>query len=97
MTDKEDFIVQEAYQPTEEEKQAIKELEDKNQGLVAGDWNSQKTYIKSFKKNLWDDMYKKQNSLCAFCRIHVPKGCLEAYQTADIWSEFVDYLVEMEE
>lgn len=31
------------------------------------------------------------------CKIHVPKGCLEAYQTADIWSEFVDYLVEMEE
>lgn len=31
------------------------------------------------------------------CKIHVPKGCLEAYQTADVWSEFVDYLVEMEE
>ena len=41
MTDKEDFIVQEAYQPTEEEKQAIKELEDKDQGLVAEDWDSQ--------------------------------------------------------
>ena len=31
------------------------------------------------------------------CKIHVPKGCLEAYQTADIWSEFADYMMEMEE
>ena len=31
------------------------------------------------------------------CKIHVPKGCIEAYQTADIWSEFADYMVEMEE
>ena len=80
MTDKEDFIVQEAYQPTEEEKQAIKELEDKDQGLVAGDWNSQKTYIKSFKKNLRNDMYKKQNKLCAFCRIHVPLACVPMHR-----------------
>ena len=74
MTDKEDFIIQEPYQPTEEERQAIKELEDKEQGLVAEDWDSQKTYIKSFKKNLRNDMYKKQNKLCAFCRIHVPSA-----------------------
>lgn len=31
------------------------------------------------------------------CMIHVPKGCLEAYQTADIWSTFAAYMVEMEE
>ena len=31
------------------------------------------------------------------CKIHVPKGCLEAYQTADVWSELTDYMVEMEE
>lgn len=31
------------------------------------------------------------------CKIHVPKGCLEAYQTADIWSTFAAYMVEMEE
>lgn len=31
------------------------------------------------------------------CKIYVPKGCLETYQTADVWSEFVDYMVEMEE
>ena len=30
-------------------------------------------------------------------KIHVPKGCLEAYQTADVWSELIDYMVEMEE
>ena len=31
------------------------------------------------------------------CKIHVPKGCLEAYQTAEYWSEYADYMVEMEE
>ena len=31
------------------------------------------------------------------CKIHVPKGCLEAYQTAANWSSFADYMVEMEE
>ena len=80
MTDKEDFIIQEPYQPTEEERQAIKELEDKEQGLVAEDWDSQKTYIKSFKKNLRNDMYKKQNKLCAFCRIHVPLACVPMHR-----------------
>lgn len=29
--------------------------------------------------------------------IHVPKGCLEAYQTAEYWSEYADHMVEMEE
>lgn len=80
MTDKEDFIVQEPYQPTEEEKQAIKELENKEQGLIADDWDSKKTHIKSFKKNLRDDMYKKQNKLCAFCRIHVPLACVPMHR-----------------
>ena len=80
MTDKEDFIVQGPYQPTEEERQAIKKLEDKEQGLVAEDWDSQKTYIKSFKTNLRNDMYKKQNKLCAFCRIHVPSACVPMHR-----------------
>ncbi|MGN0251662.1 MAG: leucine-rich repeat protein [Oliverpabstia sp.] len=31
------------------------------------------------------------------CRIHVPKGSLEAYQTANLWSELADRMVEMEE
>ena len=31
------------------------------------------------------------------CKIHVPKGCLEAYQNADVWSEFASYMVEMED
>lgn len=30
------------------------------------------------------------------CRIHVPKGCLEAYQTAENWSTYADRMVEME-
>ena len=31
------------------------------------------------------------------CNIYVPKGCLEAYQTAEYWSTYADYMVEMEE
>ena len=50
MTEEEDFVVQKPYQPTDEEKKAIKELEDK--GLVAADWDSGKSQIKSFKENL---------------------------------------------
>lgn len=30
-------------------------------------------------------------------KIHVPKGSLEAYRTADVWSEFANHMVEMEE
>lgn len=50
MTDLEDFIVQDVYQPTEDEKLAIAELEKK--GLVAKDWNSKKKGIKSFNPTL---------------------------------------------
>lgn len=76
MTDIEDFIVQEPYQLKEEEKKAIRELEEKEQGFVADDWDSGKTYIKSFKKNFRKDMYKKQNELCVYCRIHSPSACV---------------------
>lgn len=31
------------------------------------------------------------------CKIHVPKGCLESYQSAENWSTYADYMVEMEE
>ena len=31
------------------------------------------------------------------CKIYVPKGCLEAYQIADIWSKLAEYMVEMED
>lgn len=75
MSEREDFVVQEPYQPTEDEKYAIEQLE--NKGLVADDWNSGKKYIKSFKKNLREDMYEKQNKLCAFCRIHIPLSCVQ--------------------
>lgn len=30
------------------------------------------------------------------CKIYVPKGSLEAYQTADSWSNYASYMVEME-
>lgn len=30
-------------------------------------------------------------------KIYVPRGCLEVYQTAEYWSEYADYMVEMEE
>lgn len=37
------------------------------------------------------------SNISATCKIHVPKGCLEAYQTAANWSTYADYVVEMEE
>jgi len=37
------------------------------------------------------------SNLPEYCKIHVPKGCLEAYQTATNWSTYADYMVEMEE
>lgn len=85
MTDLEDYIVQEPYQPTDGEKQAIKELTDK--GLVASDWDSGKAQIKSFKKNLRDDMYEKQNKLCAYCRIHVPKACVPLHREHIVYKD----------
>lgn len=78
MTVREDFVVQEPYQPSDEEKKAIKELEDK--GLEVGDWDSGKKYIKNFKKNLREYMYDKQNKLCAFCRIHVSLACVPMHR-----------------
>lgn len=72
MTQEEDFIVREPYQPTEEEKQAIAELESR--GLTADDWDSTRKRIKSFKENLRNDMYEKQNGLCVYCRGRIPKA-----------------------
>ena len=80
MTEIEDFIIQEPYKPTKEERLAIRELEEKVSGLVPEDWDSKKTYIKSFKENLRKDMYKKQNELCAFCRIHTSPACVPMHR-----------------
>ena len=38
MTEEEDYIVQNPYQPTEKERLAIEELA--KQGMESGDWNS---------------------------------------------------------
>lgn len=85
MSNQEDFIIREPYQPTEQEKQAIKELEDK--GLVADDWYSGKKYIKSFKENLRSDMYEKQNKLCVYCRIYVPLGCVPMHREHIVYKD----------
>jgi len=37
------------------------------------------------------------SGISSTCKMHVPYGCLEAYQTAEYWSEYADYMVEMEE
>lgn len=73
MTELEDFIVHDPYPPTDKEKTAISELEQK--GLVSDDWNSQKKGIKSFKANILDYMYYEQNCRCAYCRIEIPIAC----------------------
>ena len=31
------------------------------------------------------------------CKMYVPKGCLESYQSAEKWSSFASYMIEMEE
>ena len=85
MTELEDFVVREPYRPTEEEKQTIKELEEG--GLKAEDWDSEKKHIKSFKKNLRNDMYKKQNKLCAYCRIHVPIACVPMHREHIVYKD----------
>lgn len=69
MTVQEDFIIQEPYSPTPEELHAIEEL--KTKGLVPNDWNSQKVGIKSFKDNIRNEMYYKQNCRCAYCRMEL--------------------------
>ena len=76
MTEEEDFVVQEPYQPTDEEKKAIKELEAK--GLTSDDWDSGKSQIKSFKENLREDMYEKQNELCVYCRCIASTSCIRS-------------------
>ena len=73
MTEFEDFVVQEPYQPTDEEKEAISELE-KN-GLMPKDWNSGKVGIESFKDHIREHMYEEQNYRCAYCRIELPIAC----------------------
>ena len=85
VTEQEDFIVAEPYQPTADEIQAIKDLEDK--GLVANDWDSGRKYIKNFKANLRRDMYNKQNKLCVFCRIHVPLACVPMHREHIVYKD----------
>lgn len=73
MTELEDYIVKNPYQPTDEEKQAISELNVK--GLVPDDWNSGKNGITTFKDHLREYMYYEQNCRCAYCRIELPIAC----------------------
>ena len=85
MTEKEDFVVTEPYQPTMEEKQAIKKLTDN--GLTAKSWDSKRKDIINFKKNLREDMYEKQNKLCAYCRIHVPLACVPMHREHIVYKD----------
>lgn len=85
MTEQEDFVVQEPYRPTNEENKALMELE--NNGLIAKHWDSNKKLIKSFKKNLREDMYNKQNKLCAYCRIHVPLACVPMHREHIVYKD----------
>ena len=85
MTGEEDFIIEQPYQPTKAESEAISELVEN--GLNAKDWDSQKTSIKSFKKNLRHDMYNKQNQRCAYCRIHVPIACVPMHREHIVYKD----------
>lgn len=85
MTEQEDFVVREPYRPTDEEHKAIIALESK--GLIAQHWDSKKKYIKSFKTNLREDMYEKQNNLCAYCRVHVPLACMPMHREHIVYKD----------
>ncbi len=85
MTPEEDFIVEEPYIPTEEESNAIAVLKAK--GLEPDDWDSERKYIKSFKDNLREDMYDKQNELCAYCRMYVPLGCVPMHREHIVYKD----------
>ena len=85
MEELEDFVIEEPYQPTEEELRAIAQLESK--GVAAKNWDSKRNWIKSFKDNLREDMYEKQNGLCAFCRIHVPLACVPMHREHIVYKD----------
>lgn len=85
MIEDEDFVIRKPYQPTDEERQAIAELKAK--GLKAKHWDSKKKFIISFKKNLSDDMYKKQNKRCAYCRISVPMSTVPMHRDHIVYKD----------
>ena len=85
MTQKEDFVVNEPYKPTKDEKLAIAKLEAT--GFKAKNWDSQRKFIKSFKENLREDMYEKQNGRCAFCRIYVPLSCVPMHREHIVYKD----------
>ena len=85
MTKEENFVVREPYQPTEEEKKAIKELE--NKGLRPKNWDSKKKGVLSFKEHLRDDMYEKQNRKCAYCRLHTAKACWPSHREHIVYKD----------
>ena len=85
MNEIEDFIVTEPYMPSEGEKKAIAELEAK--GIAPKNWNSKKKDVVSFKKNMREDMYEKQNTLCAYCRIHVPLACVPMHREHIVYKD----------
>lgn len=73
MTDREDFRVKRPYLPTQIERNTISELKDR--GLKAGDWESRKSGIVSFKEHILEHMYYEQNFRCAYCRIEQSSAC----------------------
>lgn len=73
MTQQEDFVITKPYVPTEEEAQAIAELESK--GLDPHDWETGKKAIQSFKDHLRDYMFEQQNHRCAYCRMQLSTAC----------------------
>jgi hypothetical protein len=85
MTDEENFIIREPYQPNDEEEKAIKELADK--GLEPKNWNSKKKGILSFKEHLRDDVYEKQNRKCAYCRLHIAKACWPSHREHIVYKD----------
>lgn len=70
MNSKENFIIDKPYSLQPEDEQAISNVQ--NKGLTVHSWSDKE--LDSLKENMRNYLRKKQNGLCAFCRMKSLKG-----------------------
>ena len=67
MNAKENFIIDKPYSLQPEDEHAISNVQ--NKGLTVRSWTDKE--LDSFKENMRNYLHKKQNGLCAFCRMKI--------------------------
>ena len=67
MNSKENFIIDKPYSLHPEDEHAISNVQ--NKGLTVRSWTDKE--LDSFKENMRNYLHKKQNGLCAFCRMKI--------------------------